>query len=314
MYIGAAVVLTLFLRHWPGGRHDLSRAMTSFALVTALLLSPYLLFIQVHGGLSAYLGTGLEFSRNEAARNARVLPTWTYDLRDPSRATALSMLDDPDIEDIQGIDRATGGRVAPRAGPASRSVFFEDVGSLISSNALPWLFYLFWAMPLAAIGVLVCRRARAPLSLAVMPGETEKILVLALLALCVNFGMLRDPLPARISDVAGITPIVGAWLMGLAFGGLGSIPRRLHGWWAAGAAPGLVASARAGGKGGWSRRGCRSRADRDVRKCLERRGVADLVRPYRVGSRGLSCTHQDAHHRGIPPSLDFSTRGRVGAT
>ena len=119
MYIGAAVVVTLFLRHWPGGRHDLSRAMTSFALVTALVLSPYLLFIQVHGGLGAYLGTGLEFSRNEAARNARVLPTWTYDLRDPSRATGLSMLDDPDIEDTQGIDRATGGRVAPRAEPAS---------------------------------------------------------------------------------------------------------------------------------------------------------------------------------------------------
>ena len=73
MYIGAAVVVTLFLRHWPGGRTDLSRAMTWFALVTALVLSPYLLFVQVHGGLGAYLGTGLEFSRNEAARNARVL-------------------------------------------------------------------------------------------------------------------------------------------------------------------------------------------------------------------------------------------------
>ena len=235
MYIGAAVVVTLFLRHWPGERSDLSRAITSFALVTALVLSPYLFFIQVHGGLGAYLGTGLEFSRNEAARNARVLPTWTYDLHDPSRATGLSMLDDPDVEDTQGIDRATGDLVAPLAEPASRSVLFGDVGTLIASNALPWLFYLFWAMPLAAIGVLVCRRARGSGSVAVMPGETEKILVLALLALCVNFGMLRDPLPARISDVAGITPIVGAWLMGLAFGGLGSIPRRLHGWWAAGA-------------------------------------------------------------------------------
>ena len=235
VYIGVAVVLTLFMRHWQGGRRDLLRAMTLYALVTALVLSPYLLFIQVHGGLGAYIRTGVEFSRNEAARNARVLPAWTYDLRDPSRATGLSTLDDPDIEDTQGIDRATGDLVAPRAEPASRSVLFEDVGTLISSNALPWLFYLFWAMPLAAIGVLVCRRARRVGSVAVMPGETEKILVLALLALCVNFGMLRDPLPARISDVAGITPIVGAWLLGLAFGGLGSIPRRLHGWWAAGA-------------------------------------------------------------------------------
>ena len=235
MYIGAAVVLTLFLRHWPGGRPDLSRAMTSFAVVTALLLSPYLLFVQVHGGLGAYLATGLEFSRNEAARNARVLPAWTYDLHDPSRENGLSMLDDPDIEDTQGIDRTTGDLTAPRAEPASRFVLFEDVGTLISSNALPWLFHLFWAMPIAAIGVLVSRRARGTRSVAVMPGETEKILVLALLALCVNFGMLRDPLPARISDVAGIAPIVGAWLMGLAFGGLGSIPRRLLGWWTAGA-------------------------------------------------------------------------------
>ena len=232
MYIGAAVVVTLFLRHWPGGRTDLSGAMTWFALVTALVLSPYLLFIQVHGGLGAYLGTGLEFSRNEAARNARVLPIWTTDLHDPSRVTGLSTLDDPDLEDTQGIDRATGDLVAPRAEPAPRSVLFEDVGTLISSNALPWLFYLFWALPLAAIGVLVCRRVGRAGAVAVMPGETEKILVLAL---CVNFGMLRDPLPARISDVAGITPLVGAWLMGPAFGGFGSIPRRLHGWWVAGA-------------------------------------------------------------------------------
>ena len=145
------------------------------------------------------------------------------------------MLDDPDIEDAQGIDRTTGDLAAPRAEPASRSVLLENVGTLISSNALPWLFHLFWAMPLAAIGVLVSRRARGTRSVAVIPGETEKILVLALLALCVNFGMLRDPLPARIRDVAGITPIVGAWLMGLAFGGLGSIPRRLQGWWTPGA-------------------------------------------------------------------------------
>ena len=290
VYIGVAVVLTLFMRHWQGGRRDLLRAMTLYSLVTALLLSPYLLFIQVHGGLGAYIRTGVEFSRDEAVRNSREVPewrweavrlfeelapsqpevhvrwtanvasddasraaaerryglmhpdfqgqwlrTWAYELQDPSREKGLSMLDDPDIEDIRGIDRSTGDLVAPLAERASRFVLFEDVGTLISSNALPWLFYLFWAMPLAAIGILVWRRARGTVSLAVMPGETEKIVVLALLALLVNFGMLRSSLPARIGDVAGITPIVGAWLMGLAFGGLGSIPRRLHRWWVAGA-------------------------------------------------------------------------------
>ena len=292
VYIGLAVALTLFMRHWQGGRRDLLRAMTLYALVTALLLSPYLLFIQVHGGLGAYVRTGVEFSRDEAVRNGRVWPTWrreavrlfeesappqpkvhvrwtanvasdhasraaaerrhglmhadfqarmlrtwAYDLQDPSREKGLSMLDDPDIEDVTGIDRSTGDLVAPLAEPPSRFVFFEDVGTLISSNALPWLFHLFWTMPLAAIGVLVCRRARGTLSSAVMPYETEKILVLALLALLVNVGMLRDPLVERIGDVAAIAPIVGAWLMGLAFGGLGSIPRRLHGWWVAGVRP-----------------------------------------------------------------------------
>ena len=235
VYIGVAVVLTLFMRHWQGGRRDLSRAMTLYALVTTLLLSPYLLFIQVHGGLGAYIRTGVEFSRDEAVRNGRVWPTWTYHLNDPSRANGLSMLNDPDIEDIPGIDRSTGDLVAPLAEPASGFVFFEDVGTLISSNALTWVFHLFWGMPLAAIGVLVWRRARDSVSLAVMPHETGKIVVLALLALLVNFGMLRSSLPARIGDVAGVAPIVGAWLMGLAFGGLGSIPRRLHGWWVAGA-------------------------------------------------------------------------------
>ena len=151
--------------------------------MTTLLLSPYLLFIQVHGGLGAYIRTGVEFSRDEAVRNGRVWPTWTYHLNDPSRANGLSMLNDPDIEDIPGIDRSTGDLVAPLAEPASGFVFFEDVGTLISSNALTWVFHLFWGMPLAAIGVLVWRRARDSVSLAVMPHETGKIVVLALLAL-----------------------------------------------------------------------------------------------------------------------------------
>jgi hypothetical protein len=251
LYIGLVVVLAVIIRHWRGGRPDLSRAMMSFTLVTALLLSPYLLFIQVNGGLLAHLRTGVEFGRVEATRNGRELPawrwedpvrlvnirwtpgvasddasrteaerryglerpdfqgqrTWTYELRRPSRENGFSLIADPNIEDTRGIDRSTGevGRF----------------GTLVSANALPWLFYLFHAMPLAAIGVLCWRRARGTSSLAGMPRESEKVVVLALLALMASVALLREPLAGRIADVAGLASIVGGWLTGLAFSDFG---------------------------------------------------------------------------------------------
>ena len=280
VYIGVTVVLTLFMRHWPDGPSGLSRAVTSFALATALLLSPYLLFIQVNGGLVAYLRTGLEFSRVEAARNGNELPrwsrepvrlfvehalplrvhvrwaagvaadaasraaaeqrhgltrpdfqgqrTWAYGLEDASRVDGLSIVGDPDIEDTHGIDRSTGEVPVPET--EVRFQLPEDLGRLISANALPWLFYLFYGMPLAAIGIVVWRRVRGVPSSVGMPYETEKILALALLALLGNVGLLRSPLLARVGDVACVPSIVGAWLIGLAFGGFGPVLRRVRAW------------------------------------------------------------------------------------
>jgi hypothetical protein len=287
VYIGAAVLLMLVVRHWtdePGRR---ARAAASFVLVTGMLLTPYLLFIQVSGGVVTYMQTGLAFSRHAAgmlqelprfrggevrwvaispprpAVNVRWSPelalddesrteverrhglrrpdfqgerSWTYDLQDTSPENVMSLVQHAEVEDTAGVDRATGEVLPPpseswfaslrRVVPLLRLRLGEGLGALVSANAMPWLFYLFYAMPLLAIGLLGMRRAGGASGDTDWPAETDKVLALALLALMANVGLLRTPLVARIADVAGLAAIVGAWLAGQSFGGDRSILRR----------------------------------------------------------------------------------------
>jgi len=287
VYIGAAVVMMLFLRHRAEGLRVPSRAAASFMLVSGLLLAPYLLFIQVNGGLVTYLQTGLEFSRDaagllqEAPRfrggevrwlavrpppdpprttvNVRWSPelamdeasraalerhhglmrpdaqgdrSWTYDLHDTSPENVMALVQHIEVEDTAGVDRATGAVPPPteswhaslrRVVPLLRLRLGEGVGRLMSANALTWLFYLFYSMPLIAIGLLLVRRGQGTFTKPDWPAGTDKVLVLALLALMANVGMLRAPLTARIADVAGLAAIVGAWLAGQASGGQRSV-------------------------------------------------------------------------------------------
>ena len=75
--------------------------------------------------------------------------TWTYELHDVSLENLLAILSDDDIEDTVGIDPAMSG--SPRAPPEKRLLILEGLRTLVSANALPWLFYLFYAMPFMAL-------------------------------------------------------------------------------------------------------------------------------------------------------------------
>ena len=80
------------------------------------------------------------------------------------------------------------------------------------------------------LGLLAYRRASGAPSEAEATVGTEKVLVLACVALVANVGLLREPYLVRIGDVAGTASIVGAWLISQAFVGCGAMLWRLRVW------------------------------------------------------------------------------------
>jgi len=74
IYLGIGGVLAVWLADVPGlGPGGARRAATLVAL-SALLTAPYLIYVQVFGGVWAYLQTGLEFRAGEITRQPHVWP------------------------------------------------------------------------------------------------------------------------------------------------------------------------------------------------------------------------------------------------
>ena len=75
--IGAALTILALPRRSPqgeGGSDSRSLDLLTFAGFTLALILPYLLYVQVHGGLLLYLRNGVEFSQREASRQWHVWP------------------------------------------------------------------------------------------------------------------------------------------------------------------------------------------------------------------------------------------------
>lgn len=75
-------------------------------------------------------------------------------------------------------------------------------------TAVALVFWSCWVMPVAAAALLLRRRVSTPL-----PNEASRMAMVVALAFCVNLGLLRDPLVARLPDVAVPHSLLGAWLL-----------------------------------------------------------------------------------------------------
>lgn len=81
-------------------------------------------------------------------------------------------------------------------------------------NGIVVLFYVFHLLPLVCL-TLVASRARRGLDR--WRGETAAVAALAVMAIPVNLGFLRDSLPGRWPDAVVPAALLGAWLIGLAW-------------------------------------------------------------------------------------------------
>lgn len=88
LYLALGGALAIALTPAPRWQ-DSARRTALFAGVVALLLAPYLLYVQAYGGLWTYVRTGMEFSAREFQRQGRLWPSPFGGDAEPTQVFAL---------------------------------------------------------------------------------------------------------------------------------------------------------------------------------------------------------------------------------
>ena len=275
-YLGAAAAVAVIAVHAPRAGQIVRRGVQLAAVVAAVLL-PYLVFVEVHGGVVTYFRSALAVADTDATRTARppqrlqvdwsaplvglapppatrINVRWsgslseamraareqahglrrqaqpdthvfTYDVADASPANLARIVRDPLVEDTYGIDRErfTVNHPDYDGAPPALARLRILPGVLHRANAVPFLFFLFTAIPLASLALLAWRWrvVEDPLG----AGWRAKVLAVVALALLVNDGFLRGALASRLPDVTVPVGVLAAWLAGWALARRGRASR-----------------------------------------------------------------------------------------
>jgi hypothetical protein len=180
-FVGAGMAAALCLSDVPW-RARLRHA-AAYGLLVVGLLSPYLLFVQLHGGIGTYLRQASAWAARDRARAPLLFP---------------GVFDNPD-----GVSDA-----------ARQSSGVDQAIAVFRDNGAAWVFYAEIALPMIALVVLLLSRDGFR---AGWPRARAKIAVVAALGLVLNAGFLRSPIEARLADPSVPHAILLAWLVVAAF-------------------------------------------------------------------------------------------------
>src|SRR6185503_7074545 len=158
-------------------RQRLTHALVYGVFVLALL-APYLVFIEMNGGLAFYF---------------RVAAAWAERDRDRAEVVWPGLFDNPD-----GVSEA-----ARTHGGVTRAA------AVVQDNWVAWLFYGELALPIVCILIaLSSPTAFRP----GWPNAPAKVGSVAALGIVLDAGFLRAPLAARLADPSVPHAILLAWL------------------------------------------------------------------------------------------------------
>jgi len=177
VYVALAVAAMLLLLTDVPWRERTRHALVYGVFVVALA-APYLLFIQLNGGLGTYLEQASAWAAEERARTPVQWP---------------GLFDNPD-----------GVSDEARQGP-----LFRRAVAVVRDNGIAWFYYLEIALPIFALAVLAISRDGFRPG---WPRAVPKIAIVALLGLILDAGFLRSPLQARLADPSVPHAILLAWL------------------------------------------------------------------------------------------------------
>lgn len=137
-----------------------------------------------------------------------------YYVHNTAAGNLRALADDPHVAGTTGLGRVN--RPAWREVLASISPLRLAPALHTAANADAWLFWLFWSLPLVCLVTLCSRAIRRHEQ---WPGEFAAVAALAVMAIFVNAGFLRDLLRTRFSDAIVPAALLGAWLLGLCWVG-----------------------------------------------------------------------------------------------
>jgi hypothetical protein len=177
-FVAAAMAVQLLLMERVRWLEKVKHAVLYGAIVLALL-APYMLFVQLNGGLGSYFEQAMAWAERDRDRAPVVWP---------------GLFANPD-----GVSDE-----ARSANPATRSV------AVVRDNITAWTYYAEIALPLVALGLLVL----SPVAFRpTWPQARAKIGMVAVLALVLDAGFLRSPLAARLADPSVPLAILLAWIL-----------------------------------------------------------------------------------------------------
>lgn len=178
VFIAVAMAVQLVLQTNLRWTEKLLHAVLYGAIVIALV-SPYLLFIQVNGGLVSYFDQASAWADRDRDRAPVVWP---------------DLFDNPDGVSDQ----------AQRGEPFWRAV------AVVRDNFEAWAYYAEILLPVfAGLVLLLTKDAARP----GWPEARAKIGTIAALALVLDAGFLRSPLEARLADPSVPLAILVSWLL-----------------------------------------------------------------------------------------------------
>jgi hypothetical protein len=177
VYVAAGVILVLLLA--PGLAWTArARHAVLYAVLTIVMLAPYLMFVQLNGGLAAYAAQTASWAARERERTPMEWP---------------GLADYPD-----GVSDET--QQSP--GPLKPIWIVRD-------NATAWWYYVELLLPFLVLAVVAVSRDGFRSG---WPRARLKMTIVALLGLILNAGFLRTPLDARLADPSVPHAIMIAWL------------------------------------------------------------------------------------------------------
>ena len=178
-FVAVAMSAQLLLMERTRWLEKLKHAVVYGAIVCALL-APYLLFVQLNGGVRSYFEQAMAWADRDRDRAPVVWP---------------GLFDNPD-----GVSDAT----KQSTNPATHEL------AVVRDNITAWTYYAEIALPFAALALLSLS------STAFRPGWPQaraKIGMVAVLGLVLDAGFLRSPLGARLADPSVPLAILMAWML-----------------------------------------------------------------------------------------------------
>jgi hypothetical protein len=158
----------------------------AYGLATLLLLAPYLVYLQVNGGIDRHFLTAYAWSAREYQRTPLRLPTLSWQ---------------PLFEE------------EPTEAPASEWWNHAPFQALTNYSTW-WLFWFIVLLPAVVLLLLVVHPSTGPPR---WPRERAKVLAVAVLLTVLNLRFLHGNLAARFADVSVPLTILAAWSLATTF-------------------------------------------------------------------------------------------------